>query len=108
MAIKYIYPGSGTVPAIPAQAAFAQRQVATVDLVTTDTAFRFVHNWNFDAAALAKLCPHVISVGAGPAVGQVAVDARAADSIDFNVVVSVAGTFEIVLDRPHSIVMPNQ
>ena len=108
MALNYIYPGSGTVPATAAQASFAQRQVLTTDLLTTDTTLAVVHNWGYDTTALALLCPHVIINPQGGAAGQLAIAARQTNEVDLALTVSAAGTFEIILDRPHSIIMPNQ
>lgn len=108
MAIDYLFPGAGAVPATAAQASFAARQVATFDLITTDTTTTFIHNWGFDAAALVRLCPHVIEFnGVGAARGEFGVTSRSADEVVFDLTISVAGTFEVVLDRPHSLIMPN-
>lgn len=108
MATNYLFPGAGTVPATGAQAYYASRQVATVDLLTTDTTFTFTHEWAFDTQALARLCPHVVSaIPVGAARGAISVASRSTNAVVFDATVTVAGVFEIVLDRPHSIIMPN-
>lgn len=105
---NYVYPGSGTVPATGAQAAYASRQIIQAYLLTTDTTITFTHNWNFDTAALARLCPQCFITPEGVEVETVAgPTARTTNTITLGVTVTTAGTIEIVLDRPHSIIMPN-
>ena len=106
--VNYVYPGLGTVPATGAQAAFAARQIVQVYLGTADTTITLTHNWNFDTEALARLSPQCFITPEGVEVETVAgPTARAASTITIGATVTTAGTIEIVLDRPHSIIMPN-
>jgi hypothetical protein len=105
--INYIYPGSGTVPATGPQASECSRQVVQVLLDTPDTIFVVTHNYNFNTLALARLCPHVIITPEGAASGVLGIQARVANEIDVACAITTGGTFELMLDRPHSILMPS-
>ena len=107
MTPTYIYPGSGATPATGAQAFQSPRQIVQVALLTTDTTFSLTHNWNLDTAALARLCPQAFITGEGAFVGAVTVASRSTNAIVLDCTVTTAGSVEIVLDQPHSIIMTN-
>jgi hypothetical protein len=106
MAANYVYPGSGTVAATAPQAYEVARQIVQVALGTADTTVVLTHNWGFNTAQLARLSPNVIitpEAGASVAFG---VSARAANTVTLAGTVTTGGTIEVVLDRPHSILCP--
>ena len=109
--VAYTYPGSGTTPATAAQAAGASVQTATISFLDADTTVTVTHNWNFDTTALARGLPLIGSVvsAAGTAPALVAV-ASAANTVVFAKAAGAGtgGTFLVSLQRPHSILMPNQ
>ena len=107
MTLNYIYPGSGVTPATGAQASQSPRQIVQVALLTTDTTFSLTHNWNLDTAALARLCPQAFITGENPFAGAVNIASRSTNAMVFDCAVTTAGTVEIVLDQPHSIIMTN-
>jgi len=106
MAVHYIFPGTGTTPATAAQAQGVRRQLATVDLLTTDTTFTITHNAHLDTAQLTLLTPlfHVRPVGS--AAGTFSLGSRTTDTVVVDAAVTVAGVFEVELDFRHSILMP--
>jgi len=110
--VAYLYPGSGTTPATAAQARVAPVQTATVWFAAADTTATVTHNYGFDTTAIARGCPlvDVEQVTGGSVAQNVSVTKNTnnivltKNSVDTN----SAGTVQVDIWLPHSILMPNQ
>jgi hypothetical protein len=107
----YAYPVSGTTAPTAAQAALVNVQTVQVNFADADTTGTITHNWAFSAAALARLEPLVqIYQNAGGTPSPLLIVTLATNTVVLTKQSTAAGsggTVTVILQRPHSILMPN-
>ena len=111
MTLTYLFPGSGATAATAAQARVAPTQVATVQFADADTTATIVHNYGYDAAALARGCPlvEVEQLTGGNPMPSIII-AKGTNNIVLtkgSTSSGSGGTIQVDLFAPHTILMPN-
>ena len=104
--VTYLGPGSGTTAPTAAQASNVQSMSATVNFADADTTATITHNFNSSTAALAALrpCVSLYCASGGTAYPALswALGANAVVITKGNTTTGSGGTYNVVIQRPHS------